>query len=93
MVRLIDDLTEVSRITLGKIRLRTRTVDLVEMLRNAIESTRPLLEAHGQSSQPTLPPQQVTVYGDGVRLTQVFANLLNNADEYTPFGGDIKLSV
>ena len=89
LVRLVDDLLEVSRITRGKIELRKETVELASVARNAIETSRPLIDAAGLQLAITLPQEPVTLHGDPVRLGQVFANLLNNAAKYTNRGGQI----
>jgi PAS domain S-box-containing protein len=93
MVRLVDDLLEVSRITRGKIELRRGLVDLEDVVRSAVETSRPLLEAARHDLQVMLPPEPLTVEGDSVRLAQVLANLLNNAAKYTDEGGRIRLEV
>ncbi|HET9328123.1 MAG TPA: ATP-binding protein [Candidatus Eisenbacteria bacterium] len=93
MVRLVDDLLEVSRITRGKIELRTELVELAGVVRGAVDTSRGLIEAAGHALQLDLPPEPITVEGDPVRLTQVFANLLNNAAKYTNEGGVIRLVV
>ncbi len=92
IVRLVDDLLEVSRITLGKIELKQERLDLADVLRNAVEISRPLIEAAGHRLDLSLPAEPLNVYGDSVRLTQVFSNLLNNAAKYTNNGGQIWLS-
>ncbi|HEY1376487.1 MAG TPA: PAS domain S-box protein [Gemmataceae bacterium] len=92
MVRLVDDLLDVSRITRGKLELRKQRVDLAAVVRTAVETSRPLVEAAGHHLTITLPPQPVFVDGDPVRLAQVFANLLNNAAKYTDRGGSIRLT-
>jgi PAS domain S-box-containing protein len=93
MVRLVDDLLDVSRITRGKLDLRKQRVDLAAVVHTAVETSRPLIEAAGHHLSITLPPQPVFVDGDPVRLAQVFANLLNNAAKYTERGGKIWLTV
>ena len=93
MVRLIDDLMEVSRITRGKIALRPSTVALDRVVRDAIEVSKPLLRAARQELILDIPPQAPAVHGDAVRLTQVFANLLNNASKFTPPKGVIRVSL
>jgi PAS domain S-box-containing protein len=93
MVRLVDDLLEVSRITRGKIELRKEVVEIASIVRSAVETSRPLIEAAGHRLEVTLPPEVLTVEGDPVRLTQIFANLLNNAAKYTDTGGQIWLTV
>jgi CheY-like chemotaxis protein len=92
MVRLVDDLLDVSRITRGKLELRKQRVDLAAVVRTAVEASRPLIEAAGHHLTITLPPQPLFVDGDPVRLAQVFANLLNNAAKYTERGGRIWLT-
>ena len=93
MVRLVDDLLEVSRITRGKIELRKERVELAAILQNSMETSRPLIEAAGHQLTLAIPPEPLTVDGDPVRLAQVFANLLNNAAKYTDAGGQIWLTV
>ncbi len=92
MVRLVDDLLDVSRITRGKLELRKQRVDLAAVVRTAVETSRPLIEAAGHHLTITPPPQPVFVDGDPVRLAQVFSNLLNNAAKYTDRGGKIWLT-
>src|SRR5262249_5741684 len=93
MVRLVDDLLEVSRITRGKIELQTERVNLSRIVQNAVESCGPLIEAGRHELTLTTPREPVEVEGDVVRLTQVVTNLLNNAAKYTPDGGHIRLTV
>jgi len=93
MVRLVDDLMEVSRITRGKIELKREPVEVAAFIRSAVETSRPLIEAAGHQLEIEIPPETLTLDGDGVRLTQVVANLLNNAARYTPEGGRIWLKV
>jgi PAS domain S-box-containing protein len=89
MVRLVDDLLDVSRITRGKIQLRTEPLDLATILQRAVEATRPLIEANRHTLTMTLTPQPARVVADPTRLEQIFANLLNNAAKYTERGGAI----
>ena len=89
IVRLVDDLMEVSRITRGKIELRKQPVELGAALRGAMEIGRPAIEAAHHELTLELPPFPLIVEGDAVRLAQVFANLLNNAAKYTVSGGRI----
>ena len=93
MVRLVDDLMEVSRITRGKIELRKEPVAVAAVVRSAVETSRPLIDAAGHQLALSIPADPLTVDGDPVRLAQVFANLLNNAAKYTEPGGQIRLSV
>lgn len=91
MVRLVDDLLEVSRITRGKIELRKEIVDLAAVVRSAVEAAGPLVESSGHEFTITLPSEAVMLEADPVRLAQVIANLLNNAAKYTEQGGRIWL--
>jgi len=93
MVRLVDDLLEVSRITRGQIELRKEPTDLSTVVRSAIEASRPLIESAGHELTVTLPDIPLTVEGDPVRLAQILSNLLNNAAKYTDPGGKISLEV
>jgi CheY-like chemotaxis protein len=92
MVRLVDDLLDVSRITRGKLQLRRRTVLLSDVLEQALEATRPLVDRAGQQLDLELPAEPIELDADPVRLSQVFLNLLNNASKYTERGGRICLS-
>jgi signal transduction histidine kinase len=93
MVRLIDDLLDLSRITNGKIGLRKEQIGLAAVVQDAVDTSRPLIEAAGHELTVTLPPKPVVVYADRTRLAQVFANLLNNSAKYTERGGHIWLTV
>ncbi len=93
LARLVDDLLELSRITRGNISLHIEKLDLASVLRSAIETSRPLIDAARHDLRVTLPAEPLHVSGDAVRLSQVFANLLNNAAKYTQDGGVIKLTV
>jgi signal transduction histidine kinase/CheY-like chemotaxis protein len=92
MVRLVDDLMEVSRITRGKIELRKEETDLATIIRSAVETARPLIEAKQHQLAISLSPDPILLYGDALRLGQVLANLLNNAAKYTEPGGQIWLA-
>ncbi|WP_330835997.1 ATP-binding protein [Piscinibacter sp.] len=89
MVRLIDDLLDVSRISTGKVLLDMSRVDLIAVLNSAVEIASPGIEARRHKLSLDLPPAPVFVHGDATRLAQVFANLLNNASKYTGEGGRI----
>jgi signal transduction histidine kinase len=93
MVRLVDDLMDVSRITQGKIDLRLEYISLQDAIESALETTRPLIETRQHRLQIDLPAHPITVKADLIRLSQIFANLLNNAAKYTDPGGLITLSV
>jgi PAS domain S-box-containing protein len=92
MVRLVDDLVDVARITRGAIMLRKERVDLADVLEHAIEGSRPIIEeAHHQLS--VSPPEEALIVdGDPARLSQVLSNLLVNAARYTPLEGRISLA-
>src|SRR2546430_1143083 len=89
MTRLIDDLLDVSRITRGKIELREQPLLLSSVIEQAIESARPLIDERGHRISLDLPSEPVMFLADPARLSQVFANLLNNAAKYTDVGGRI----
>jgi signal transduction histidine kinase/CheY-like chemotaxis protein len=93
MSRLLDDLLDVSRITRGTIELRRKPVDIAWVVRDAIEASRPHIDAGGHHLLVELPEAPVHVDGDQTRLAQVLLNLLNNAARYTERGGRIRLSV
>jgi PAS domain S-box-containing protein len=93
LIRLVDDLLEVSRISRGKIELRRADVDLAGVVASAVETSRPAIDAARHRLEIRLPPAPLHVEGDFVRLSQVVANLLNNAAKYTDPGGRIALSV
>ncbi|MCE9608149.1 MAG: response regulator [Planctomycetia bacterium] len=93
MTRLVDDLLDVSRITTGKLELRTEIVELAKVVQAAVETSRPLIDQDGHRLTISLPAQPLLVNADVIRLAEVFANLLNNAAKYTERGGDIELSV
>jgi len=91
MVRLIDDLLDISRISRGKLELRWGEVALQKVIHLAIESIEPLLTANKNSIALELPDRTIALRADEARLTQVFANLLTNATKYSPAGGTITL--
>jgi signal transduction histidine kinase len=91
MVRLVDDLLDVSRITTGKLALRTELCDVSDVIRGAIDTARPLIETHRHALTVELPHDALYVNGDPTRLSQVFSNLLNNAANYTEPGGRVTL--
>ena len=91
MVRLVDDLMEVSRISRGAIELRREPLDLADVLRTAAETCQPLIERGRHRFEMHLPGEPLPVDGDAVRLAQVMTNLLGNAARYTDDGGRIEL--
>jgi signal transduction histidine kinase/ActR/RegA family two-component response regulator len=91
MVRLVDDLLDMSRISKGKIELRTERVSLNKCIVAAFEASRPLIEA-GQHRFVRNTPEDVILEADETRISQVISNLLNNAAKYTPAGGTLTLT-
>ncbi|BBQ00282.1 hypothetical protein BSFA1_54100 [Burkholderia sp. SFA1] len=91
MVRLVDDLMEASRIRSGKLQLQRAPVDLSEVVRTALETSKPLLDRGRHRVTVRATEQPLVVDGDEVRLTQVIANLLNNAAKYTDAGGSVEV--
>jgi len=93
MVRLVDDLMEVSRITRGKIDLKLERVAFAEIVHGAVETSQPMIERAAHQLAVALPDEPLVLEADRVRLTQVFSNLLNNAAKYTDTGGRIWFDV
>jgi PAS domain S-box-containing protein len=93
MVRLVDDLMDVSRISRNKIELRRQRMQLAAAVGSAVEATRPIIDQMGHELTVTLPKHPVIVDADSTRLAQVFMNLLNNAAKYSDRGGHIWLTV
>ena len=90
--RLIDDLLDVSRIDRGKLELRTQRLDINGMLKTAVDTARPNIDAKGHALAVRYPAEPLYVEGDPVRLAQAVSNLLNNAAKFTPPNGRIELS-
>ncbi len=93
LVRLVDDLMDVSRISRGKLALRTETVDLAKVVESAIETSRPLFEELRHEVVVTMPRGKILIEADVIRLAQAFLNLLNNAAKYSDPGSQIDLVV
>jgi two-component system, chemotaxis family, CheB/CheR fusion protein len=93
LVRLVDDLLDVSRIRQGKIELRPAPLDLNAVLNLAVEACRPLLDAGAHEFVFTPPAKPIRVMGDETRLTQAIQNILNNAAKFTARGGRVELEV
>jgi diguanylate cyclase (GGDEF)-like protein len=93
MARLIDDLLEGSRVSTGKLRLELDQVDMQEVLAQAVETCRPLMESRQQQLTLALPAGPVDLRGDSVRLRQIVNNLLDNASKYTGKGGSISVAM
>lgn len=91
ITRLLDDLTDISRISQGKLELRCERLDLRDVLSRALELVQPRLDSRGHALELALAPDPVPVVGDSVRLCQVFFNLLENAAEYTDRGGTVRI--
>ncbi|MCY7354821.1 MAG: response regulator [Lysobacter sp.] len=92
LVRLIDDLLDIARITRGKLVLRKQVTTLNEVIQSAVETAAPLIERGRHHLSVHLPDQPVALHADHARLSQVFANLLNNAAKYSDAGGNIEVS-
>jgi signal transduction histidine kinase len=93
LVRLVDDLLDVSRVSRGKVTLHRETIDLRDVARHALDTSQPLLGARGHAVQLSLPSEPVRVLGDAGRLAQALSNLLNNAAKYTDAGGRVEVAV
>lgn len=93
LAHLVDDLLDISRICSGKIQLQKEVLDLAEIIREAVETNQPLIEAREHKLNLTLPSKLVHVEGDFTRLVQVVGNLVNNAAKYTGHGGMISVTV
>ncbi len=92
LVRLVDDLMEISRITSGKVELKLQRVELADVLRRALETAWPVIDRVGHELRVALPAEPMALEADPVRLAQVFTNLLDNAAKYTERGGVISLT-
>jgi PAS domain S-box-containing protein len=93
MVRLVDDLLDVNRISRGTIELRKARIELASVVAHALEAVRPQVEARAQQLHVSLPQGPIHLNGDPARLTQVVGNLLNNASKFTEERGTIELAV
>jgi len=91
MVRLIDDLLDVSRITLGKLQLRKTRIQLTDVIKSSVEATQPFIDEAGHELRVSLPETPIYLLADPHRLAQVYSNLLSNASKYTPERGTIQL--
>ncbi len=91
MVRIIDDLLDVSRISRDKLELRIGHISVEDLVRDPLDASRPLIAEKGQRLEVLLPRQELWLNADRNRLAQVFSNLLNNASKFTPAGGTIRL--
>jgi PAS domain S-box-containing protein len=91
LTRLVDDLLDISRINQGKFNIKMEILELAQVVAQAVEASRPLIDARKHGLTITLPHHPVRVNGDSARLIQVFNNLLTNSAKYTPEGGRIWL--
>jgi signal transduction histidine kinase/CheY-like chemotaxis protein len=91
MTRLVDDLLDVGRITQGQINLERKVIALSEVIEQAVELSRPLIDQRGHSLSVSLPSRYIKIDADASRLAQVFGNLLHNAAKYTPDGGKVSI--
>jgi PAS domain S-box-containing protein len=92
LVRLVDDLLDIARISSGKVELKRERVTLKSVLSSAVETSTPALNSSGHQLEVSMPDETLEVIADATRLAQVVSNLLNNAAKYTPYGGHIALS-
>ena len=92
LIRLVDDLLDVSRVSRGKITLQKEPVDMVAVVRQAIETSQPFISARQHQLRVKLPSQAIRVEGDATRLIQVVSNMLNNAAKYTDEGGTLAVT-
>ena len=93
MVRMVDDLLEVTRITHGKIRIEPRPVNFGDVVTRALEDAEPQFRANAIAVRVDLAPEPLVVSGDAIRLAQIVANLLHNAGKFTPAGGEVRVSL
>jgi PAS domain S-box-containing protein len=91
LVRLVDDLLELSRISRGTLSLRNERLDVAGVIRNAVETSEPLMRSRNHALTVELPPAPMWTDGDPVRLAQILSNLLDNAAKYTEDGGNIRV--
>ncbi|MGQ0833503.1 MAG: MASE1 domain-containing protein [Gammaproteobacteria bacterium] len=91
LVRLVDDLLDLSRIRTGKIVLTRERIDLADVVQEAVDLSRPVIDARHHRLRVTIPPERIELEADPTRLPQLLANLLNNAAKYTADGGEITL--
>ena len=92
MMRLVDGLLDLTRISRGEIEMRKSNTDLATIVRTAVESSRPLIDAAEHRLEIVLPEAPVGVFADAMRMVQVVSNLLHNAAKYTPRGGYIRVA-
>ena len=91
--RLVSDLLDVSRITRGLITLHLERIEVIKLIEDALQAVNELISAKQQTLQFTYQQQPIVIFGDQVRLMQIFTNLIHNATKYTPMGGHIDISI
>jgi len=91
MVRLVEDLLDISRIGQNKLSIRRVSIDLASVVHHALEASAPLLDNAGLRYTVALPDSPIYIEGDAARLAQVIGNILNNASKFTPRGGSVAL--
>jgi PAS domain S-box-containing protein len=92
LTRLVDDLLDLNRVARNEVEVRMTQVELAQVLHQALETSRPLIDAAGHQLRVTLPQNPVYLRADPGRLTQIFGNLINNSCKYTPPGGEIRVT-
>src|SRR5436305_5462416 len=92
LTRLVDDLLDVSRISVGKITLQRKPLEIAQVVAGAVEASRPLIDSRGHNLTVLVPAESLPIEGDLTRLSQALTNLLNNAAKYTPPAGEIRLT-
>jgi CheY-like chemotaxis protein len=92
LTRIVDELLDVNRVARGQFTIERQSIDLRDVLARAVETSRPLIDAHSHHLHVSIADEPIDCYGDPMRLTQVVVNILNNAAKYTPDGGDIWLA-
>ena len=93
LVRLIDDLLDVSRISLGRLELRKSHLEVRTIIDTAVEGSKPFVESRKHSLTVSIPDEPIFIFGDLTRLAQVVSNLINNSCKYTPEGGHIQVRI
>jgi PAS domain S-box-containing protein len=93
LVRLVDDLLDLSRVSRGTVELRKERIELAKIVQQAVETSRPTIENAGHELTIDMPPIAIYIEADLTRMAQVFSNVLNNAAKYTQPGGEIRVSV